>query len=89
MIHSLQNTELDLQQEEYALSKDIDVSLWTDFREFYDEMSLHCKKSWAELLFLSMKTCMLSLLNSEGKSDNTLEQHVVWLKEVSSIGKIS
>eukprot|EP00731_Ephydatia_muelleri_P007476 Em0003g1724a len=29
------NAELDLQQEEYALSKDIDVSLWIDFREFY------------------------------------------------------
>ncbi|KAL5460005.1 hypothetical protein EMCRGX_G033413 [Ephydatia muelleri] len=25
------NAELDLQQEEYALSKDIDVSLWIDF----------------------------------------------------------
>ena len=35
VIYSLQNAELDLQQEEYALSKDIDVSLWIDFREFY------------------------------------------------------
>ncbi|KAL5508794.1 hypothetical protein EMCRGX_G004033 [Ephydatia muelleri] len=29
------NAKLDLQQKEYALSKDIDVSLWIDFREFY------------------------------------------------------
>ena len=35
VIYSLQNAELYLQQEEYALSKDIDVSLWIDFREFY------------------------------------------------------
>ena len=33
-IYSLQNAELDLQQEEYTLSKDIDVSLWIDFCEF-------------------------------------------------------
>ena len=31
VIYSLQNAELDLQEEEYALSKDIDVSLWIDF----------------------------------------------------------
>ena len=35
VIYFLQNAELDLQQEENALSKDIDVSLWIDFREFY------------------------------------------------------
>eukprot|EP00731_Ephydatia_muelleri_P007410 Em0003g1658a len=34
------NAELDLQQEEYALSKDIDVSLWIDFREFYGNFPL-------------------------------------------------
>ena len=39
-IYSLQNTELDLQQEEYALSKDIDVSLWINFCEFYGELPL-------------------------------------------------
>ena len=39
-----------MQQEEYALSKDVDVSLWM----------LHCKESWAEILLVSMKTCMLS-----------------------------
>ena len=33
----------------------------------------HCKKSWAEIFLLSMKTCMLSLLNSKGKSYHTLE----------------
>ena len=38
VIYSLQNAELDLQQEEYALSKDIDVSLWIDFREFYGNL---------------------------------------------------
>ena len=32
-----------------------------------------------ENLLLSTKTCMLSLLNSEGKSNHTLEQHVAWL----------
>ena len=40
VIYSLQNAELDLQQEEYALSKDIDVSLWIDFREFYGNFPL-------------------------------------------------
>ena len=39
-IYSLQNAELDLQQEEYALYKNIDVSLWIDFREFYGNFQL-------------------------------------------------
>ncbi|KAL5489508.1 hypothetical protein EMCRGX_G018606 [Ephydatia muelleri] len=34
------NAELDLQQEEYALYKNIDVSLWIDFREFYGNFQL-------------------------------------------------
>ena len=37
VIYSLQNAELDLQQEEYAFSK---VSLWIDFREFYGNFPL-------------------------------------------------
>eukprot|EP00731_Ephydatia_muelleri_P025167 Em0017g250a len=41
----LMNAELDLQQEEYALSKDIDVSLWIEFPvtgslEFHEELRL-------------------------------------------------
>ena len=40
VIYSLQNAELDLQQEEYALSKDIDVFLWIDFCEFYGNFPL-------------------------------------------------
>ena len=42
VIYSLQNAELDLQQEEYeyALSKDIDVSLWIGFCEFYGNFPL-------------------------------------------------
>ena len=39
-IYSLQNAELDLQQEEYALYKNIDISLWIDFREFYGNFQL-------------------------------------------------
>ena len=77
VIYSLQNAELDLQQEEYALSKAIDVSLWIDFREFY--VMFHCKESWVEILLLSMKTCMLSLRNSKGKSYHTLKLHIAWL----------
>ena len=45
----------------------------------------HCKKSRAEILLLSMKTCMLSLLNSKGKSNHTLELHVSCLKELSCL----
>ena len=47
-------------------------------------VSFHCKKYWVEILLLSMKTCMMSLLNSKGKSNHThtLEQHVAWLKEL-------
>ena len=48
-------------------------------------VNFHSKKSWAEILLLSMKTCMLSLLNSEGNSNHILEQNVVWLKELSCL----
>ena len=68
-IYSLQNAELDLQQDKYALSKDIDVSLWIDFREFY--VNLPLQEVPGGNLLLSMKTCMLSLLNSKGKSYHT------------------
>ena len=40
VIYSLQNAELDPQQEEYALYKNIDVSLWIDFCEFYGNFPL-------------------------------------------------
>ena len=83
VIYSLQNAELDLQQEEYALSKDIDVSLWIDFHEFYGNFPL--QEVLAEILLLSMKTCMLSLLNSKGKSYHILELHIAWLKELSCL----
>ena len=61
----------------------------------------HCKKSWAEILLLSMKTCMLSLLNSKGKLGTThclvkgIELLKVWsrstkaqLKPVHVLGNI-
>ena len=39
-----------------------------DFREFYGELPL--QEVLGEMLLLSMKTYMLSLLNSEGKSNH-------------------
>ena len=36
-------------------------------------------------LLLQMKTCMLSLQNSKGKSYHTLELHIAWLKELSCL----
>ena len=50
------------------MSKDIDVFLWIDFCEFYGELPL--QEVLDAILLLSMKTCMLSLLNSEGKSNH-------------------
>ncbi|KAL5499489.1 hypothetical protein EMCRGX_G010916 [Ephydatia muelleri] len=37
---NVHDSAFDMQEEEYALSKDIDVALWIDYRTFYGECPL-------------------------------------------------
>ena len=47
-----------------ALSRDIDVSLWIDFREFYGNVPLQEVLGGSFVVF--NENCMLSFLNSKG-----------------------
>ena len=48
-----------------SCTQDIDVTLWIDFHEFYGYFP--CKKSWAEILLLSMKTLHAEFAEFKGK----------------------
>ena len=83
VIYSLQNAELDLQQEEYALSKDIDVSLWIDFREFYGTFPL--QEVLGGNFVVVNENLHAEFAEFKGKSYHILELHIAWLKELSCL----
>ncbi|KAL5517819.1 hypothetical protein EMCRGX_G003442 [Ephydatia muelleri] len=78
IMEPVSNAELDLQQEEYALSKDKDVSLWIDFpvtgsQEFHEE------------LHLLITTYMIHkstdpMLSSLGSPDGSMESYMKRLR---------
>ena len=71
-----QDSTFDMQEGEYALSKDIDVALWIDYRTFYGECPL--KELLGGNFVTLMNTCKRSLKNSEVRSNAQLEQHTYW-----------
>ena len=74
VIYSLQNAELDLRQGEYALSKDIDVSLRIDFHEFYGNFPL--QEVLGGKYVVVNENLHAEFTEFKGKSYHTLELHI-------------